>query len=73
MWAPGPCYPAGAACPRSTIATPTLVAAHCKDTKGKYTKCPSAAVAAAGGVFQHENGKDHVASQPKKGQFTKCP
>ena len=45
----------------------------CRDAKGKFTKCPPAAAAAAPGVTKDKNGKCHVASGPKKGQFTKCP
>lgn len=55
------------------IATPALAAGPCKDAKGKFTKCPPAAAAAAGGVTKDKNGKCHIASGPKKGQFTKCP
>jgi hypothetical protein len=56
------------------IAAPALAAGPCKDAKGKFTKCPpAAAAAAAGGVTKDANGKCHVASGPKKGQFTKCP
>jgi hypothetical protein len=36
------------------------------------TKATSSA-AAAGGVTKDKNGRCHVASGPKKGQFTKCP
>jgi hypothetical protein len=51
------------------------LAAPCKDAKGKFTKCPPAAAAklSAGGVTKDKNGKCHIASGPKKGQFTKCP
>lgn len=45
-------------------------AAPCKDAKGKFTKC--ADKAAAGGVTKDAKGKCHIASGPKKGQFTKC-
>lgn len=50
-------------------------AAPCKDAKGKFTKCPPAAAkpAASGGVTKDAKGKCHIASGPKKGQFTKCP
>lgn len=45
----------------------------CRDkTTGKFAKCPPAA-APATGVTKDKNGKCHVASGPKKGQFTKCP
>ncbi len=47
--------------------------APCRDAKGKFTKCPPAAAMAAPGVIKDKNGKCHVASGPKKGQFTKCP
>ena len=51
-----------------------VAAAPCKDAKGKFTKCPppAAAAASAAGVTKDKNGKCHVASGPKKGQFTKC-
>ncbi|SFK19095.1 hypothetical protein SAMN03159338_3564 [Sphingomonas sp. NFR04] len=55
------------------IATPGLAAAPCKDAKGKFVKCPPAASAAAGDVVKNKAGKCHIASGPKKGQFTKCP
>lgn len=55
------------------IASPSLAAGPCKDAKGKFTKCPPAAAAAAGGVVKDKAGKCHIASGPKKGQFTKCP
>ncbi len=55
--------------------TPAL-SAPCKDAKGKFIKCPPAAAKpapAAGGVTKDAKGKCHIASGPKKGQFTKCP
>jgi len=54
-------------------ATPSL-AAPCKDAKGKFVKCPDAKPANAVklGVVKDAKGKCHVASGPKKGQFTKC-
>ena len=52
------------------VASPAL-AAPCKDAKGRFTKCPQKAVAAAG-VIKDAKGKCHIASGPKKGQFTKC-
>lgn len=56
----------------SIVATPAL-AAPCKDAKGKFTKCPPATAAAAtGGVTKDAKGKCHIATGPKKGQFTKC-
>jgi hypothetical protein len=53
------------------LAVPSL-AAPCRDAKGKFTKCPPAAAAAAG-VTKDAKGKCRVAAGPKKGQFTKCP
>jgi hypothetical protein len=53
-------------------------AAPCKDAKGKFIKCPPAAAAPATGkamaanVTKDSKGRCHVASGPKKGQFTKC-
>ncbi|MES2450226.1 hypothetical protein NDN01_24855 [Sphingomonas sp. QA11] len=54
--------------------TPGL-AASCKDAKGKFVKCPTAVAApavVAAGVTKDAKGKCHIASGPKKGQFTKC-
>jgi len=48
-------------------------AVPCRDAKGKFTKCPPAAATATPGVTKDKNGKCHVTSGPKKGQFTKCP
>ncbi|WP_137865115.1 MULTISPECIES: hypothetical protein [unclassified Sphingomonas] len=61
-----------------TASTSAFAAGPCKDAKGKFIKCPatpaaSAAKAATGGVTKDKNGKCHVATGPKKGQFTKCP
>lgn len=49
-------------------------AAPCKDAKGKFIKCPDKAKSAAlkPGVVKDAKGKCHIASGPKKGQFTKC-
>ena len=59
------------------VAGAPALAAPCKDAKGKFIKGPPAAKAtpavAAGGVTKDAKGKCHVASGPKKGQFTKCP
>lgn len=55
-------------------ATPTL-AAPCKDAKGKFVKCPDSGAKSAAtkpGVVKDAKGKCHIASGPKKGQFTKC-
>jgi hypothetical protein len=52
----------------ATAAAP-LAAAPCKDPKtGRFIKCPPAVA-----VTKDAKGKCHVASGPKKGQFTKCP
>lgn len=52
------------------------ITAPCKDVKGKFTRCPPAATAAAGkpaasNVTKDAKGRCHIASGPKKGQFTK--
>jgi hypothetical protein len=50
-------------------------AVPCKDAKGKFVKCPPAAAAkapVAAGVTRDAKGKCHIATGPKKGQFTKC-
>ena len=49
------------------------VAAPCRDARGKFTKCPPAAAAASPAVSKDAKGRCHVASGPKKGQFSKCP
>ena len=58
-------------------AASTGFAAPCKDVKGKFTRCPPAAAAPAGkpaasNVTKDAKGRCHIASGPKKGQFTKC-
>ena len=53
------------------IASPSL-SANCRDAKGKFVKCPTAASGTAAGVVKDAKGKCHFASGPKKGQFTKC-
>lgn len=55
----------------SIAATPAF-AAPCRDAKGKFAKCPPAAAKTTPGVVKDRNGKCHVASGPKKGQFVKC-
>jgi hypothetical protein len=52
----------------TALITTSLVAAPCKDARGKFTKCPPAAA-----VNKDAKGRCHVASGPKKGQLTKCP
>ncbi len=56
-----------------TIAASPAFAASCKDAKGRFMKCPATTtVSSTGGVTKDKNGKCHIASGPKKGQFTKC-
>lgn len=47
----------------------------CRDAKGKFAKCSSVAASSSssGQVTKDKSGRCHVASGPKKGQFTKCP
>ena len=49
----------------SIVAAPVL-AAPCKDAKGKFVKCPPT------NVIKGKDGKCRVASGPHKGKFTKC-
>lgn len=52
----------------------SLVAAPCKDAKGRFTKCPPATTKAMAPAFNKDaKGRCHVASGPKKGQLMKCP
>lgn len=50
-------------------------AAPCRDARGHFTKCaaPAAKPTVASNVTKDAKGKCHIASGPKKGQFTKCP
>jgi hypothetical protein len=49
------------------------LAAPCKDAKGRFTKCPPAAMhAASPGVVKDAKGRCHIAAGPHKGKFTKC-
>jgi hypothetical protein len=50
------------------VAAPSL-AAPCKDAKGKFIKCPPAAMH---NVIKGKDGRCRVASGPNKGKFTKC-
>ncbi|MBV9841615.1 MAG: hypothetical protein JOY99_08825 [Sphingomonadaceae bacterium] len=54
-----------------TLST-AVAAAPCRDAKGHFVKCPPPAPAAAAGVTKDKSGRCHIASGPKKGQFTKC-
>ena len=55
------------------LTMPSYAGKPCRDAHGKFAKCPPAAATATPGVTKDKNGKCHVASGPKKGQFTKCP
>ncbi|MGJ3648201.1 hypothetical protein ACLB0R_06990 [Sphingomonas sp. GlSt437] len=55
-----------------SIAVTPAFAAPCRDAKGRFVKCPATAAKPATGVTKDKTGKCHVASGPKKGQFTKC-
>ena len=58
----------------AALSASPVIAKPCKDAKGKFTKCPPAGVmpAMSAGVVKDAKGKCHIASGPKKGQFTKC-
>jgi hypothetical protein len=57
----------------AAIVTTPAIGAPCKDAKGKFTKCPPAAAGvASAAITKDAKGKCHIASGPKKGQFTKC-
>jgi uncharacterized Zn-binding protein involved in type VI secretion len=72
------------AAPKAAPAKPAAAAkaapVRCTDPKTKrFIKCGSStaaakpAAAASAAVTKDKNGRCHVASGPKKGQFTKCP
>lgn len=54
------------------VVSPAFAGQQCRDAKGKFTKCPTAA-AASSNIVKDAKGKCHFATGPKKGQFTKCP
>jgi hypothetical protein len=54
-----------AAAALALAATPGL-GAPCKDTKGKFIKCPPS------NIVKGKDGKCRVATGPNKGKFTKC-
>ncbi|RZF59065.1 hypothetical protein EWE75_23800 [Sphingomonas populi] len=54
------------------LSSAPAIAAPCKDAKGKFAKCPPKAAPTIAGVTKDAKGKCHIASGPKKGQFTKC-
>jgi hypothetical protein len=49
-----------------SLVAPPSVAAPCKDTEGKFIKCPPS------NVIKGKDGRCRVASGPSKGKFTKC-
>ena len=55
------------------LTAPSFAGKPCRDAKGHFTKCPTAASATASNITKDAKGKCHFASGPKKGQFTKCP
>ncbi len=55
----------------ATLVSAPSYAAPCKDAKGRFMKCADKA-AATSSVTKDAKGKCHIASGPKKGQFTKC-
>ena len=55
------------------IVGPAFAGQQCRDPKGKFTKCPTAAASTKANIVKDPKGKCHIASGPKKGQFTKCP
>lgn len=57
----------------TAMLTAPAISASCRDAKGKFIKCPTAATAPAANITKDAKGKCHVASGPKKGAFTKCP
>jgi len=57
----------------AALLTAPAISANCRDAKGKFIKCPTAATATASNIVKDAKGKCHFASGPKKGQFTKCP
>ena len=57
----------------AALLTAPSISAPCRDSKGKFIKCPAAATATASNIVKDAKGKCHFASGPKKGQFTKCP
>lgn len=54
----------------AALLTAPAVSAGCRDAKGQFVKCPTAATTT--GVVKDAKGKCHFASGPKKGKFTKC-
>jgi len=51
------------------LVTSPAIASPCKDAKGKFVKCPPAALH---NVIKGKDGKCRVATGPNKGKFTKC-
>ena len=52
----------------AAIVTAPVLAAPCRDAKGKFTKCPTA-TATTTGITKDKNGKCHAAG----GKFVACP
>lgn len=52
------------------LAAAPAIAGPCKDAKGKFIKCPSAATSK---VVKGKDGKCRFAAGPNKGKFAKCP
>ena len=57
----------------AALLTGPALAAPCRDAKGHFAKCPTAATSAGSDVKKDKNGKCHFAAGPQKGKFTKCP
>lgn len=57
----------------SLLTGSTLAAPPCRDAKGHFAKCPTAATSAGSDVKKDAKGKCHFAAGPQKGKFTKCP
>jgi hypothetical protein len=55
----------------AALLTMPALAAPCRGAKGRFAKCPTAASSSVG-FTKDAKGKCHIASGPKKGQFTKC-
>jgi len=57
-------------------ATPTLAASSCRDSHGKFIKCPTTAAkttTTSSGVAKGKDGKCRYTAGPNKGKFAKCP
>lgn len=55
------------------LTAPAFAGDRCRDARGKFIKCATAAAApASANVVKDAKGKCHFASGPNKGKFTKC-